>query len=100
MPVETSLSVRLTPRSRHNAIQGYADGVVRVRVTAAPVDGAANAALVAFLAEVMDIPKSRIRIAAGAASRNKRIVVEGIAFANVVDILNRHLANCSDRTTE
>jgi uncharacterized protein YggU (UPF0235/DUF167 family) len=48
----------------------------------------------------MDIPKSRIRIAAGAASRNKRIVVEGIAFANVVDILNRHLAKCSDRTTE
>ena len=92
MQVETSLTVRLTPRSVENAVRGFADSVLHVRVTAPPVDGAANAALVAVLSDVLDTPKSRIRIVAGASSRNKRVVVEGMAGADMATILSRFSA--------
>jgi len=73
--------VRLTPRAGIDRIDGVVDGVLRVRVTAAPVDGAANAALVRLLAQALRVPPSAVRLASGASSRSKRVVVEGLAPA-------------------
>jgi uncharacterized protein (TIGR00251 family) len=73
------LSVVLAPRAGRSGIERLADGAIQVRVAAPPVDGAANAALLRFLAEVLDMPRSRFEIAFGASSRRKRIVIAGLA---------------------
>lgn len=63
--------VRLTPRAKADAIEGWRDGVLRVRVSAPPVDGKANEALVRLLAGALGVAKGDVRIVAGAASREK-----------------------------
>jgi uncharacterized protein YggU (UPF0235/DUF167 family) len=54
------------------------DGCVKIRLAAPPVDGAANAALVEFIAERLGIAKSRVRVVCGGTSRRKLIEVEGV----------------------
>jgi uncharacterized protein (TIGR00251 family) len=69
-------SVALTPKSSKDAVAGWTPtGSLKVRVTSAPVDGAANRRLVELLAESLDIPKSDVAIVSGASSRSKRIAV-------------------------
>ena len=75
--------VRLQPRASRNEITGVVDGVLRVRLHAPPVDGAANDALVAFLADRLAIPRRGVRIVTGATSRMKTIEVEGVSAAAV-----------------
>ena len=70
--------MRLTPRGGVDRVDGVADGILRVRVAAAPVDGAANAALIRVLAASLDVPPSAIRVVAGGTSRRKVIEVDGI----------------------
>jgi uncharacterized protein len=73
------LSVLVVPRAGRSSIEQLADGTVQVRVAAPPVDGAANAALLRLLADILDVPRSRLEIASGASSRRKRISVDGVA---------------------
>ena len=54
------------------------DGILRARVAAPAIEGAANQALVRLLADELDIPKRDVRLIAGAASRTKLIVIEGV----------------------
>jgi uncharacterized protein len=73
------LVVRLTPRAGRDAIEGVdAEGRLRVRVAAPPVDGAANEALVRLLASALDLTRTAIEVESGATSRVKRIRVEGV----------------------
>ena len=74
---DVRFAVRLAPRSSSNRVDGVLDGVLKVRVTAPAVEGAANTALVHLLAEELGVPRSGVRIVAGATSRQKRVVVEG-----------------------
>lgn len=64
------------------------DGLLRIRLAAPPVDGAANAALVAFIAEILDIAKSRVRVVSGVASRRKVVRIEGMSEDAVAAALN------------
>jgi uncharacterized protein (TIGR00251 family) len=75
----STLSVVVTPRAGRSSIERLADGAIQIRVAAAPVDGAANAALLRFLAGVLEVPRSRLEIISGASSRRKRIAVRGLA---------------------
>jgi uncharacterized protein (TIGR00251 family) len=76
------LSVRVQPRASRNEIVGFdAAGVLRVRVTAPPVDGAANKAVVEVLAAALDVPKADISIASGQTGRLKMVDVEGMSEA-------------------
>ena len=75
--------VRLQPRASRNEIAGAPDGVLRVRLQAPPVDGAANEALVDFLAERLAVPRRGVRIVTGATSRTKMIEVEGVSSSAV-----------------
>jgi len=86
-----ALAIRVTPRSSKNEITEIMnDGTIRVRLTAPPVEGKANEALVAFLAEVLDIPKSKIEIVAGETGRDKLVSVLGMDAESVHSkILNR-----------
>jgi uncharacterized protein (TIGR00251 family) len=71
--------VRLTPRGGQERIDGVADGVLRVRVAAPPVDGAANEALVKLLASELGVPRSSVHLVSGATARTKLIEVDGAA---------------------
>ena len=68
------LSLRVTPRAKVNAVTLTGDGLA-VRVTAAPEDGKANAAVLKLLARALGVPKSRLEIVRGAAARDKVVRV-------------------------
>lgn len=70
------LSVRVQPRASRDEIVGVRDGVLRVRLRAPPVDGAANDALVAFIAQELGVPRRRVRIVSGFGSRRKILEVD------------------------
>ncbi|MBP7002277.1 DUF167 domain-containing protein [Amaricoccus sp.] len=81
VPGGVELAVRLTPRggaARVEGVRAEAGGpCLRIRVPAPPVDGAANAALVAFLAEALDLPKRDVALVAGERARVKRVRLTG-----------------------
>jgi len=58
-------------------------GALLIRLAAAPVDGAANEELIAFIASVLDVPKRQIAIASGERSRTKRLAITGLTTAQV-----------------
>jgi uncharacterized protein (TIGR00251 family) len=70
------LEVRVQARARRNEVVAQADGVFRVRVTAAPEGGEANRAVIALLAEALGVAPSRIALVRGAASRDKLFRIE------------------------
>ena len=71
-----ALAVRVVPRSSKNEIAGILeDGTIKIRLTASPVEGRANQALIEFLSEVLEIPRSKIEIIAGEKGREKLISV-------------------------
>ena len=78
-----TFSVRLTPRASKNEIVGIQAGALRVRLTAPPVEGAANAALIEFIAERLKVRKSAISIVSGERSRNKIVRVSGLNMEQV-----------------
>ena len=82
------ITVRLTPRAGRDAVDGWAtpsadQALLRVRVAAAPVDGAANEALIRLLAKSLRVPPSAIHIAAGAAARTKIMDIDGLSDQEV-----------------
>ena len=70
------LHVRVQPRARQNEVVGWHDETLRVRVTAAPHDGAANRAVSRVLAETFGVPISRVVLVRGATSRDKLFRIE------------------------
>lgn len=71
-----ALTIRVTPRAKKTEISGFrGDGTLRIRVSAPPVDGKANAALIKFLAKILGVRKSRIEIVAGEKSLDKIVSV-------------------------
>ncbi len=78
-----TVSVRVQPGAKRDAVLGLHAGAIKVALTAPPVDGRANDALVAFLAEQLDLPRFRLELIAGASSRSKVIRVTGKSAAEV-----------------
>jgi uncharacterized protein (TIGR00251 family) len=78
-PHGSLLSVVVVPRSGKSSITQLSDGTIQIRVAAPPVEGAANAALLRFLADILDVPRSRLAITSGASTRRKRVVIAGLA---------------------
>lgn len=72
------LQVRVTPRAGRTAVGGTRGDALLIRLAAAPVDGAANDALVAYLSTLLDVPKRDLRIVSGERGRDKRIAVAGL----------------------
>jgi uncharacterized protein (TIGR00251 family) len=73
------LTVRVTPRAGRTAVAGVKDDVLLVKLAAAPVEGAANEALVELLAKAFDLPKRDVRVVSGERSRNKRVELTGVS---------------------
>jgi len=68
-----SFDIHVNPHTSRAEIAGIADGTLKVKVTAPPVDGAANEACIELLAKKLGLKKSRMKIAAGAKGRKKRL---------------------------
>jgi uncharacterized protein (TIGR00251 family) len=79
-----TLAVKVTPRAPHNEI-GEAQGAeLRVKVTAPPVDAAANEAMIRLLAEKLECPRSAVQIVRGQTSRHKIVKLHGVSAATVM----------------
>jgi len=85
MPIRIDIYVQ--PRASRTEIAGEHDGAIKVRLAAPPVDGAANAELVAFIAERLKIAKSNVRVVKGVTSRRKVIEVDGCSEQAVREAL-------------
>ena len=73
------VSVRVAPRSSRAGIDGTVGDALKVRVTAAPVDGKANKAVTEVLADAFGIPKSAVVFKSGETSKTKRILLRGVS---------------------
>lgn len=71
------------PRSRRTLIEGERDGALLVRLSAPPVDDAANEQLIGILAQALGVARRQLRIASGERGRRKRILVRGMTAADV-----------------
>jgi uncharacterized protein (TIGR00251 family) len=80
---------------QHDAAQstvvGVEQGILHVRLSAPPVEGAANRALLALLAEALALPRAQIALVAGERSRRKRVAVRGLARQELLARLARHI---------
>lgn len=79
------LQIKVQPRSARNQFAGEQQGVLKVKLTAPPVDGEANKALVNFLAATFKIPKRNVRILKGETARNKIVDIKGIKPDNLLE---------------
>ncbi|MCL5428671.1 MAG: DUF167 domain-containing protein [Chloroflexi bacterium] len=71
-----ALAIRVTPRARKDEIvEILADQTIKIRLTAPPVEDKANEALIEFLAKVLDVPRSKVEIVAGARGRDKLVSI-------------------------
>lgn len=75
------IELRVQPRASRSRIEGLHGERLRVRLKAPPVDGRANEALVELLAETFSVPRARVRIEHGVASRDKRVRIVGTGTA-------------------
>ncbi len=78
-----TFAVKVHPRARKNEITGTVGDALKLALTAPPVEGKANQAVIDFFAEFFDIPRSSVTIASGETSRNKVIRVSGISAMQV-----------------
>jgi uncharacterized protein len=79
----TTLSVKVVPRASRNEVVGWREGVLRLRVTAPPQDGRANAAVLALLADALGVRVGTLAIAGGHASAHKRVAVDGLTRGEI-----------------
>lgn len=82
------LAVRVTPRGGRDAVDGWTSDeagrpVLKLRVSAAAADGAANAAVLALLAKALGLPKSRLSLVRGQTARVKQVEIEGVGEADL-----------------
>ncbi|MDR1921390.1 MAG: DUF167 domain-containing protein [Candidatus Adiutrix sp.] len=85
------LGVTLSPRAKNDALVGPHDGGVKIKIAAPPAGGAANAALIRFLAEILALPQAALSLAAGQTGRRKIIRVAGLTEEEMWLRLNRRL---------
>ena len=73
------LRLRIQPRASREEIAGVAGDMIRIRLTAPPVDGTANEALVRFLAVRLQVPRSAVELVSGHTGRTKLVAVTGVS---------------------
>jgi hypothetical protein len=82
-PGGVTLSVKIHPRAKKDAITGTLGGALKVSLTAPPKDGKANDACIEFFAKLLQVPRSSVTIASGRTSRGKLIRVSGLSAEEV-----------------
>ncbi len=84
-----SFAVRVAPRASRTQFTGVmgegADAVMKIALAAPPVEGRANEALIAYFADVLDVPRSAVEVISGERSRNKVVRVQGCSVMQVAE---------------
>ncbi|UYN89308.1 MAG: YggU family protein [Anaerolineales bacterium] len=87
-----ALAIRVTPRaSRNEIVEILPDHTIKIRLTAPPVDGKANEALIDFLSKVLSVPRSRIEIVAGQTGRDKLVTIIDMDSSEAQDLILKQL---------
>ncbi len=86
-PGGAEVSVLVQPRASRTKVVGEHDGRLKIALAAPPVDGEANAALVEFLADALEVKKAQVTFLDGETSRRKRLAIRGVAAAQVMAML-------------
>jgi uncharacterized protein len=84
-----TLRIRVQPRASRNEITGWKDGVLHARLTAPPVEGAANKACIELIADQLGVRRYQVQLAAGEKSREKTLEVKGISQSEAERLLGR-----------
>ena len=82
-PAGATFQVKVHPRARKNTVTGVLGNALKLALTAPPVEGRANEACIALVAELLNVPRSSVTIAAGETSRQKLIRIAGMSAAQV-----------------
>jgi hypothetical protein len=82
-----TIKVHLQPRAHKDRIVGVHGDALKLQITAAPVEGQANDACVAFFARALKIPKTKVAVVSGLGSRDKRVRLAGVARADVEKLI-------------
>ena len=85
---EIDLRVKLIPRSSKNQIVGREGDHIKIKVTAPPIEGQANKALIELLSKKFKKPKSQIFIKTGESSRSKTVRIKNISRSEIDDLLS------------
>ncbi len=93
-PSGATFQVRVQPRARKDAIVGEIGEALKLAVAAPPVEGRANEACIVFLAELLNVPRSSVTIAAGQSSRNKVVRVAGLSATELHKRLRNSMDGC------
>ncbi|HSW14773.1 MAG TPA: DUF167 domain-containing protein [Solimonas sp.] len=83
------LQVKVSPGASRNAVSGWMGDTLKLSVTAAPERGKANEAVIALLAGVLGLPKSRLQVVRGQTQATKQLAVEGLDQAELWRRLGR-----------
>ena len=84
-----TFQVKVQPRAKKSSIVGEVGEALKLALTAPPIEGRANQACIAFLAELLNVPRSSVTIATGQSSRNKVIRVAGMTAKQVQERLSK-----------
>ena len=82
-----TLGIRIQPRASKNGMARMADGTLKIRLTAPPVDGAANEALVLFLADAFGVPRSQVEILSGLTAPRKVVRISGVSEGDALKVV-------------
>jgi uncharacterized protein (TIGR00251 family) len=77
------VEVHVVPRAARSKVLGVHDGRLKIALAAPPVAGAANAALIAFVAELLDVPRRDVELCRGATARHKLLAIRGTSAARI-----------------
>ena len=90
---KTVLKVKLIPRSSRNEVVGFMDdGTLKIKLTAPPVEGQANTAILKYLAGILRVPTGNIEIISGKTSHNKLISINGIKQEALLALLQNQIS--------
>ena len=87
--LSATLAIRIQPRSSKNAVVGWIGNTVKLRVTAPPVEGAANTACLGLLSDLLNVPLSQLALVKGERSRHKIVRIDGLSDDQVRACLSR-----------
>ena len=82
------VTIHVVPRARKTELAGTYGDAIRIRIAAPPADGAANAALTRYLAQLLRVPVSKVQIVAGALGRRKVVEIEGLSSEAIKQTLS------------
>jgi uncharacterized protein (TIGR00251 family) len=87
IPGGVRFEVKVQPRSSKNQVAGEQEGVLKIKLTAPPVDGEANQALIAYLSDCFKVPKKNISLLKGDSSRHKLLEIKGVGPQDIINLL-------------